>query len=312
MGLEIKNLNQVPSKAYLALMKEENESWQNILRWDYAPTQDFLRNYITMGMVPGVVAVDDDQAVGYVYVVLDAPRAILGNFFVASEYQGQGLEDQMFSTLIQWLQSMPEIIRVEAQLISFSDYSPDAVFEKYGFERFPRSFMSLPMTHWPAGETNPDDENLRVYSEVILPKIADVVYDSYIGGIDAYFSSSFSDRDRCHEFIKNLIRRNGCGTFLPGMTTIMMSSRTNVNGVTIATRLAPGSGHLPQISVLRTHHGTGIGSLLVKTALNRFKEKKYEVVSLTVTKQNRNAFEWYQRLGFDEVLQFNAYLWKKE
>jgi ribosomal protein S18 acetylase RimI-like enzyme len=311
MNLEIKNLNQVSPKAYLPLMKEENDQWLSVLRWDYSATQDFLRNYISMGMVPGVVILDGEKPVAYVYVVLDTPRAIIGNFYVLKEYQNQNLENQMFGTLIKWLQSMEEINRIEAQLITFSDYDPATIMAENDFEVFARSFMSLDLKDWPAGETNPDHSNLRVYSEIVLPKIADVVFDSYIGGIDSYFSSSFADRDKCQDFIRNLIKRNGCGTFLPGMTTIMTGDKGNVIGATIASRLAANSGHLPQISVLRDHHGDGIGSVLVKTSLNRFKEKKYDVVSLTVTKRNRNAFEWYARLGFQEVLSFNAYLWKK-
>lgn len=312
MTLEIKNLSQVAPKSFLPLMQEENEHWLSVLRWDYSSTQDFLRNYITMGMVPGVAVVDENnEAVGYVYVVLDPPRAIIGNFYVKKEFLGQGLEDQMFSTLITWLQGMKDVKRVEAQLISFSDYDPAKILAEAGFEVFERSFMKLEVEDWPGGPTNPDDKDMRVYSEIILPKIADVVYDSYVGGIDAYFSSSFADRQKCHDFIANLIRRNGCGHFLPGMTTVMTRERTKVVGVCIATRLADKSGHLPQISVERDYHGEGIGKTLVHTSLNRFKEKKYEVVSLTVSTANTNAYEWYKRLGFEDHLAFNAYLWTK-
>ena len=34
-------------------------------------------------------------------------------------------------------------------------------------------------------------------------------------------------------------------------------------------------------------------------------------VSLTVTKKNRRAFEWYQRLGFRVKKEFGAYVWQR-
>jgi len=311
MAVAVKNLNQVSPKAFSTLMSEENLAWKSRLRWDYSSTQDFLRNYIAMGMVPGVAVVDGEEAVGYIYVVIDGSRAIIGNYYVLSDYRDQGIEEKMISTLVQWLQSLPEVSRIEGQLIPFDCKPPEEILEKYGFDVFRRSYMSLDLAQWPEGETNPNEDGLRVYSEVILPKMADVVYDSYIGGIDAHFSSSFADRDRCRDFVTNLVRRNGCGTFLPGMTTIMTEGKGNVIGTAIATRLDADSGHLPQISVRRDHHGNGVGKLMVHTSLNRFKDRNYEVVSLTVSRQNRSAYEWYQRLGFMQVLSFNAYLWQK-
>jgi ribosomal protein S18 acetylase RimI-like enzyme len=34
-------------------------------------------------------------------------------------------------------------------------------------------------------------------------------------------------------------------------------------------------------------------------------------VSLTVTKENLRAFEWYQRLGFKMRKEFGAYVWQR-
>ncbi len=46
-------------------------------------------------------------------------------------------------------------------------------------------------------------------------------------------------------------------------------------------------------------------------SLSAFKELGYRSVSLTVTKKNRRAFEWYQRLGFRLRKEFGAYVWDR-
>jgi len=42
----------------------------------------------------------------------------------------------------------------------------------------------------------------------------------------------------------------------------------------------------------------------------KLKAMGFLTVSLTVTKKNKRAFEWYQRLGFRVRKEFGAYVWE--
>ncbi|MCG8376289.1 MAG: GNAT family N-acetyltransferase, partial [Chlorobiales bacterium] len=68
-------------------------------------------------------------------------------------------------------------------------------------------------------------------------------------------------------------------------------------------------GHHPQISVMPSHHGKGLGAWLVDESLRRFKKAGFSNVSLTVTEKNEKADAWYRRVGYAQTLGFNAYLW---
>ncbi len=68
---------------------------------------------------------------------------------------------------------------------------------------------------------------------------------------------------------------------------------------------------IPQIAVHPSYQGRSIGNTLMHHAFEQLKAFGFESVSLTVTKKNRRAFDWYQRLGFKIRKEFGAYVWQK-
>jgi ribosomal protein S18 acetylase RimI-like enzyme len=68
---------------------------------------------------------------------------------------------------------------------------------------------------------------------------------------------------------------------------------------------------IPQIAVHPSHQALGVGNALMARSLDQLKSMGFRSVSLTVTKQNRRAFEWYQRLGFRIRKEFGAYVWQR-
>jgi ribosomal protein S18 acetylase RimI-like enzyme len=49
----------------------------------------------------------------------------------------------------------------------------------------------------------------------------------------------------------------------------------------------------------------------MKRAFTQLKTLGFRSVSLTVTKKNRRAFDWYQRLGFKIRKEFGAFVWER-
>jgi ribosomal protein S18 acetylase RimI-like enzyme len=310
MALVLEDLRRVRSDALEALMSEEAGQWLGVLGWAYSPTQDFLKTYIDTSSLPGFVLLDGGRAIGYSYMVLDSDRGVLGSLYIARDHWGEGHEEHLASAMTAPLIENPSVQRIEAQLMIFSGADLQPVFSSAGFDVFQRHFLSLNLRDFKPGRPEPDGLELRPWREAAIDEAAHVIYESYVDGIDAHFSSSFNRLDRCRNFVINLVRHHGCGSFLSRLTTVGYVDG-KMAGVVIATELSPGVGHLPQISVLPDRQGSGIGAYLVDESLRRFKVSGFSAVSLTVTELNERAEKWYRRLGFAEVLPFNAYLWQR-
>ena len=311
MGLDVADLRKVDPKTIDALMEEEAELWLERLGWDYSPTQSFLRGYIRRHMLPGFAVLEGARALGYLYVVLEGDRGIVGNVYVAREHWGDGLESRLAAAAAESLQATPGVRRIEAQLLIFSGADVAGALGDAGFEVFPRHFLSLELNSWDDKRAAPDGLELRRWNNDKIDEASRVVFEGYRGGVDAYFSTSFGSADRCREFVVNLVRRAGCGRFLPAMSTAGFGPEGEMVGVVIATQLSDEVGHLPQISVAPEAQGRGFGAFLVAESLRRFRRAGYRSVSLTVTEENRRAYDWYLRFGFADILPFDAYLWRR-
>lgn len=311
MNVVLESLQATRPKEVEEIMREESAMWRERLRWDYEPTHEFIRNYMGMRLLPGLVLKVDGEPLGYGYMVQDGNRVIFGNIYVLQRAWRQGLEENLAEGMIDVSQGSEEVTRIEAQMMIFSEASVESPFREAGFSVYRRNFLSLDLAGWNA--LRPASEGFRLvpWKDSMIAEAARVVYQSYEGSVDAEFATSFSRADKCHEFIYNLVKRTGCGDFLDRMTTVAVDQRGRIAGVVLATRLSPRSGHLPQISVLPEHHGHGIGAWLVAESLLRFKKSGYETVSLTVTERNTKADAWYRRIGFEQVLAFNAYMWRR-
>jgi ribosomal protein S18 acetylase RimI-like enzyme len=309
MTLRLDNLSNVELPVVESILVEEVELWAAHLKWDYSATSEFLRNYIKTGLLPGVVLFDNEQAVGYAYFVVDNDRAIIGNIFVPRKFWGQGYEEFITRGLCTAIQETDVINRIESQIMLFSGADISSAFREAGFTIFPRNFLSLSLASWESSKKQPKGFAISHWKSQILAESSRLVVDSYKGTVDNILSSSFSTYAKGEEFVYNLVHRSGCGDFLPRITAVALGENGKVAGVSLATRLADKVGHLPQISVSPEFQGHGIGNYVVDQSLQRFKNAGYSEVSLTVTEENSKADSWYRRLGFEQVLAFNAYLW---
>lgn len=312
MSLKLENLSSVELPQVAPLLEDEVELWSRKLKWDYSATSEFLRNYIKTGLLPGVVLFDNNRPVGYAYFVVDDDRAIIGNIFVPEKFWGEGYEEFIATGLCSAIQQTDVINRIESQIMMFSGADIATSFKDAGFSVFKRSFLSLELSRWESNKKQPRGFSISRWQQQILAESSRLVCDSYKGSVDNVLSSSFSTYARSEEFIYNLVHRAGCGDFLPRITAVALGEEGKVAGVSLATRLSINSGHLPQISVAPGFQGCGIGNYVVDQSLLRFKNAGYHDVSLTVTKENTRADTWYRRLGFEEILAFNAYLWARK
>ena len=81
-------------------------------------------------------------------------------------------------------------------------------------------------------------------------------------------------------------------------------------GISLASLVAAGCGHITQICVTPSVRGTGIGHALLRQSLITLREAGCRSASLTVTAANEDAVALYERVGFRTVKRFPAYVWE--
>ena len=68
---------------------------------------------------------------------------------------------------------------------------------------------------------------------------------------------------------------------------------------------------IPQIAVHPAYQGKKLGNALMNRTLMEFRNMGFQRVTLTVTSENRRAYEWYGRLGFKLRKDFGAFVWER-
>ena len=75
----------------------------------------------------GGVAMENGQAAGYSFYVLEEHKALLGGLYVSSRWPQLPLAEELLDYTLQTLRALPRTERIEAQLIPFGfDLSADA------------------------------------------------------------------------------------------------------------------------------------------------------------------------------------------
>jgi ribosomal protein S18 acetylase RimI-like enzyme len=83
-----------------------------------------------------------------------------------------------------------------------------------------------------------------------------------------------------------------------------------LNGLCLASLVAPEVGHITQICVSRERQGTGAGYEMLRRSMTALADQGCRSVSLTVTASNTNAVRLYERVGFSTRKTFAAYVWQ--
>ena len=80
-------------------------------------------------------------------------------------------------------------------------------------------------------------------------------------------------------------------------------------GLVLSSVVHPDVGHITQVCVAPEFHGAGIGYELVRRSTEVFRRAGFAGVSLTVTSANQRALQLYERMGFQTLKGFSAYVW---
>lgn len=294
------------------LMDEEEKSWMTELSWDYSPIRQILVSFMKQKLLPGYVAVHEKRAVGYTYFLAHQTKGIIGALYAMKTSYSQEAVEELLALTIACLKDSRNIKRVEAQIMPFHNLNLTAAFTQHGYSCYPRYYLELDLAGHQKRMESFSAERIIEWDSAYLSRAAEMTSRSYCNQTDAAVCEDYRTAAGCENYLRSLVENPGCGIFMPDASFIALDRTGIPCGYVIFCRISSRAGMIPQIAVHPSCQGRGLGNILVGRSLERIKSLGFCTVGLTVTKKNRRAFEWYQRLGFKIRKEFGAYTWERQ
>jgi ribosomal protein S18 acetylase RimI-like enzyme len=296
----------------LPLMEEEEKVWMSDLKWDYSPVRQILLSFMKQKLLPGYVAITEEKKpVGYTYFLVNQAKGIIGALYVSKANRSQETVEQLLSLSIACLKDSPSVKRVEAQIMPFHDANFTATFTQHGFGYYPRYYLNLDLNTSPQHADFSSLERIIPWDSAYLERAAEMTRISYHNQTDAEICEDYRTPSGCESYLRSLVENPGCGIFMPEASFMALDARNAPCGLVICCRISNTAGMIPQIAVHPSYQGRDLGNALLFRSFNQLRNKGFDTVSLTATKKNRRAFDWYQRLGFRIQKEFGAYVWER-
>jgi ribosomal protein S18 acetylase RimI-like enzyme len=194
----------------------------------------------------------------------------------------------------------------------FYNLNLTATFTQHGFGYYPRYYLDLDLDRSAPKAPSYSAEKIIPWSSAYLERAAEMTMMSYRDQTDAEICEDYRTKAGCESYLRSLVENPGCGIFMPETSFMGLDGQGYPCGFVICCRIAGGAGMIPQIAVHPSYQGRGLGNALMNRSFEQLKALDFHAVSLTVTKKNRRAFDWYQRLGFKIRKEFGAYVWERE
>jgi ribosomal protein S18 acetylase RimI-like enzyme len=293
------------------LLDDELLAWRSELGWDYRDVQQILLSFIARKALPGYLAIEDRHPVGYAYFLAHAAKGVIGTVYCNVSRTPQKVVEALLEAVVSALRKNVFLRRIEAQVMPFHGVDLAGGFLQHGFNLYPRQFLELDLERFPPRRSSGAEEDIVSWSPARVSGAARVAWLGYRNQIDARVCEDYSTESGCEGYLRSLVETPGCGIFVPEASYCALDSRGTVCGFVIVSRVSPTGAMIPQISILPSHQGRGLGRALMARSLSTLADHGRKTVGLTVTVENRRAIEWYKREGFRLRKEFGAYVWQR-
>src|ERR1017187_6936532 len=275
-----------------------------------------------MRALSGFVLVDDGEAAGYAYYVLEEHKGLIGDLFVRDAFCSVENENRLLESVLGSLTAAPQIGRIESQLMMW--HSAGALPMPRHLSSFERNFMMLemqraaldPARRWGHGLV---PALVQAASRVYIERWADqyqepaaqLIAAAYHGHVDSLINDQYRSVAGARRFLFNIVQYPGCGVFpRPASFAAFEPEGGSLCGISLASLVAPDCGHVTQICVSPETRGTGVGHELMRQSLAALRGMGCRSASLTVTAANAGAVSLYERMGFHTGRKFSAFVWE--
>lgn len=309
---QIVDLRRLTSRDLDPLLAEECSEWLSELEWDFAKSADLVRRFTDMRALSGAALIEYGRVTGYMYYVLEDDKGLIGDLYVSREFRDPARECLLMEAAIDPMIPLPGIVRIESQLMILPhDARRLAPHEQYA-SMFARNFMRIDLTRAPLDKG-------RIRRPVYFEKWTDhynnaaaqLIADAYEGHTDSRINDQYRSVAGARKFLYNIVQYPGCGAFYrPASYAAFEPLDGRLCGVSLASIVADGVGHITQICVSPQVRGTGVGHELLRQSLTTLRDAGCRSATLTVTASNEDAVALYERVGFQITRQFSAFVWE--
>jgi ribosomal protein S18 acetylase RimI-like enzyme len=190
----------------------------------------------------------------------------------------------------------PRPARVSCFLPSRAEGFEEALRQR-GFACEHYRYLSRPLA---AGD---DTTEAEPWTAGDLLPAATLLRESY--GRDGKHFAPRGTPEEWEQYVRSLVERPGCGIIEPAVTRVVRNG-TDLQALVLATRIAPGTLHLPQVAVHPSRRREGLALRLVEEACHAAAARGVKQATLLVAESNANARALYEKIGFTEMSAFIA------
>jgi ribosomal protein S18 acetylase RimI-like enzyme len=309
---EIVDLRRLTARDLGDLLEEECRAWRDELEWDFEKSADLVRRFVGMNALAGCALVEDGRVTGYLYYVLEEDKGLIGDLYVCQDFRTVERENLLIDAALEPMMSCPAVARIEAQLLMVRHDPARAMPRADCLRVFERNFMRIDLKRAVLGMGNVRRPMyVERWSDHYHDAAAQLIAAAYTGHIDSRINDQYRTSAGARRFLNNIVQYPGCGTFYRPASLVAFEGTTGrLCGLSLTSLLTPQSGHVTQICVSPSVRGTGIGHELMRQSLMTLREMGCISASLTVTAANEDAVKLYERVGFETIRRFPAFVWE--
>jgi ribosomal protein S18 acetylase RimI-like enzyme len=206
----------------------------------------------------------------------------------------------------------PQVTRIESQLMMMPWQDGRTVPRGEHVTQFRRNFMRIDLTRAALGRGHVRRPMyIEKWHDHYSDAAAHLIASAYDGHVDSRINDQYRSPAGARRFLHNIVQYPGCGAFYRPASYAAFDPLTGkMCGISLASVVSPHTGHITQICVAPSVRGTGIGHELLRHSLTTLREMDCHAATLTVTASNEDAVALYQRVGFEILRQFSAYVWE--
>ncbi len=310
--LEMVDIRRVVGREMDALLLEETVEWEQELDWDFRHAAEAIRGCIDTRELTGCALLDRGEVVGYGYSAFDGGKGMVGDIFVREGWRDGINEVRLLGTVAEGLLAMPGLRRMESQMLLVDRGVARTVAESLGLHIFDRMMMSANLAGARPAETqlNPRRYRLERWAEHHFEGAAGVITLAYEGHVDSLINDQYHGMAGARRFLRNILKFPSAGMFFSEGSFVALDVETGrLAGMILVSFVGPVTGHITQLCVVPGARAGGLGSGLMRVALESLAEVGVKRVSLTVTDSNLGAVRLYEGCGFQKKREFAGLAW---
>ncbi len=309
---ELIELRDLRSSDLNDLLEEEIETWRAALEWDFHASAELVQRFVDQRALSGYALTDHGKVFGYAYFVHDEHKGLIGDLYVRRAWRKAEHEQRLLTAVVESLLAMPYVSRIETQLMMLAPDQQPIPGSRY-LKVFERNFMRMSLRQAASLRAAALAAAVRFapWEDWHQESAAHLIPEAYRGHIDSSINDQYDTVNGARRFLYNIVQYPGCGSFFkPGSYVALGKDTGKLCGLSLSSLVAAETGHITQICVADTHRGMGIGYELLRQSLQGLRKAGCRSATLTVTGANRDAVQLYERVGFETIRRFRAFVWE--